>query len=102
MRVATAILRKALPLRFSMDLLSFFNGSDRSADAVEMAATISLVRHCGGWLVVAVMTLGVRTLWHLGKMPITNGLKEQMVYRETRTLEQLLDGLTRQRSPLFD
>lgn len=43
----------------------------------------------------AVMALGVRALWNLDKMPVMNNLKEQMMHRKTRTMEQILDGLVR-------
>lgn len=38
---------------------------------------------------------GVHALWQMDDAQVTSTLKEQMMHRKTRTMEQILDGLVR-------
>ncbi len=43
----------------------------------------------------AFLAWGVHALWRMDDIPVTSTLKEQMMHRKTRTMEQILDGLVR-------
>ena len=38
---------------------------------------------------------GIHALWQMDDPPVTSTLREQMMHRKTRTMEQILDGLVR-------
>ena len=43
----------------------------------------------------AFLAWGVHALWQMDDTQVTSTLKEQMMHRKTRTMEQILDGLVR-------
>ncbi len=43
----------------------------------------------------ALLGWGVHALWKMDDIQVTSTLKEQMMHRKTRTMEQILDGLVR-------
>ncbi len=47
---------------------------------------------CALWRVLG---WGVHALWQMDDTQVTGTLKEQMMHRKTRTMEQILDGLVR-------